>query len=72
MPSYCTDCGGELVWDRKQRMHSCKSCGTMFTESQLSEAMDKRFERPEDDEDRRRRRHSDYLDWWTSSKKKSD
>ena len=72
MPSYCTDCGGELVWDRKIRMHSCKSCGTMFTESQLSEAMDKRFERPEDDEDRRRRRHSDYLDWWTSSKKKSD
>ncbi len=53
-------------------MHSCKSCGTMFTESQLSEAMDKRFERPEDDEDRRRRRHSDYLDWWTSSKKKRD
>jgi len=72
MPSYCTDCGGELVWDRKQRMHSCKSCGTMFSESQLSEAMDKRFERPEDDEDRKRRRHSDYLDWWTSSKKKRD
>ena len=70
MPSYCTECGGELVWDRKLRMHSCKSCGMTFTESQLSDARDRLHSRPEDENDRKRRRHSDYLDWWTSSKKK--
>ena len=65
---YCTECGGKLVWDRKLRQHSCQSCGVTFTESQLSAARDRRYDRDEDDA--RRRRHSDYLDWWTSSKKK--
>ena len=72
MPSYCTECGGKLVWDRKLRMHSCQSCGMTFTEAQLSDARDRLYSRREDEEDQRRRRHSDYLDWWTSSKKKRD
>ena len=72
MLSYCTECGGNLVWDRKLRMHSCQSCGMTFTEAQLSDARDRLYSRQEDEEDQRRRRHSDYLDWWTSSKKKRD
>ena len=67
---YCTECGGKLVWDRKLRQHSCQSCGVTFTESQLSAARDRRYDRDDDEDDARRRRHSDYLDWWTSSKKK--
>ena len=71
MPSYCTECGGKLVWDRKLRYYSCQSCGVTFTEAQLSAARDKLYTRDDDNEDeRKRRRHDEYLDWWTSSKKK--
>lgn len=70
MPNYCTECGGRLVWDRKLRYYSCQSCGVTFTESQLSAARDRLYDREEDDDEARRRRHSDYLDWWTSSKRK--
>ncbi len=70
MPNYCTECGGSLVWDRKLRMYSCKSCGMTFTETQLSTARDRKFDREDDEDGQRRRRHSEYLDWWTSSKDK--
>ena len=71
MASYCTECGGELTWDRKLRHYSCRSCGMTFNEAQLSAARDKLHDRDNDsDDDRRRRRHNEYLDWWTSSKKK--
>ena len=71
MVSYCTECGGELNWDRKLRHYSCKSCGVTFNEAQLSSARDKLRDRDNtSDDDRKRRRHSEYLDWWTSSKKK--
>ncbi len=69
---YCTECGGELIWDRKLRQYSCSSCGMTFNEAQLSDARDKLRNRSDDDEEVRRRRHSEYLDWWTSSKKKRD
>ncbi|MGD2201703.1 MAG: hypothetical protein PVJ38_08750 [Candidatus Bathyarchaeota archaeon] len=72
MPAFCPECGGEMVWDRKLRMHSCKSCGTSFTEAQLSEVRDRQYSDRQDEDEQRRRRHSDYLDWWTSSKKKKD
>ena len=68
MPNYCTECGGNLVWDRKLRMYSCQSCGMTFTEAQLSAARDRRFDDRDDEDGQRRRRHSEYLDWWTSSK----
>ena len=67
---YCTECGGKLDWDRKLRMYSCQSCGLSYTESQLSRALDKLYERDEDDDEKRSRRNQDYLEWWTSSKKK--
>jgi len=67
---YCTECGGKLDWDRKLRMYSCQSCGLSYTESQLSSALDKLYERDEDDDEKRSRRNQDYLEWWTSSKKK--
>jgi len=51
-------------------MYSCKSCGMTFTETQLSAARDRKFDREGDEDGQRRRRHSEYLDWWTSSKDK--
>jgi predicted RNA-binding Zn-ribbon protein involved in translation (DUF1610 family) len=66
---YCTECGGNLMWDRKLRMYSCKSCGMTFTEAQLSSARDRLYERSEDEEEQKRRRHSEYLDWWFKDKK---
>jgi predicted RNA-binding Zn-ribbon protein involved in translation (DUF1610 family) len=66
---YCTECGGSLMWDRKLRMYSCKSCGMTFTEAQLSSARDQLYERPEDEEEQKRRRHDEYLDWGFKDKK---
>jgi hypothetical protein len=66
---YCTECGGELVWDRKLRYHTCKSCGVTFTETQLSRARDRRRTIEDDEEEAKRRHHNEYLDWWFKDKK---
>ena len=50
---YCTDCGGKLNWDRKLRMYSCESCGLTFTEAQLSRAIEKLYERPDDEDEKK-------------------
>jgi predicted RNA-binding Zn-ribbon protein involved in translation (DUF1610 family) len=67
---YCTECGGKLNWDRKLRIYSCQSCGLSFTETQLSRALEKLYEKEDDEEEKKRQRNQDYLEWWTSSKKK--
>ena len=70
MSPYCPDCGGRLNWDRKLKHYSCESCGVTFNEAQLSDAMDKKFERPLTDDEKTRKRHDDYLEWWLSDKDK--
>jgi tRNA(Ile2) C34 agmatinyltransferase TiaS len=70
MSPYCPDCGGHLNWDRKLKHYSCESCGVTFNEAQLSDAMDKKFERPLTDDEKTRKRHDDYLEWWLSDKDK--
>jgi tRNA(Ile2) C34 agmatinyltransferase TiaS len=70
MSPYCPDCGGRLNWDRKLKHYSCESCGLTYNEAQLSDAMDKKFERPLSDDEKTRKRHDDYLEWWLSDKDK--
>ncbi|MDP2901055.1 MAG: hypothetical protein Q8O47_08815 [Candidatus Bathyarchaeota archaeon] len=70
MSPYCPDCGGRLNWDRKLKHYSCESCGVTFNEAQLSDAMDKKFERPLTEDEKTRKRHDDYLEWWLSDKDK--
>jgi len=70
MSPYCPDCGGRLNWDRKLKHYSCESCGLTYNEAQLSDAMDKKFERPLSEDEKTRKRHDDYLEWWLSDKKK--
>jgi len=59
-----------LEWDRKLRMYSCQSCGVTYSESELSKALEKLYDRDDDEDEKKRQRNQDYLDWWTSSKKK--
>jgi tRNA(Ile2) C34 agmatinyltransferase TiaS len=70
MSPYCPDCGGRLNWDRKLKHYSCESCGLTYNEAQLSDAMDKKFERPLTEDEKTRKRHDDYLEWWLSDKDK--
>jgi len=70
MSPYCPDCGGRLNWDRKLKHYSCESCGLTYNEAQLSDAMDKKFERPLSEDEKTRKRHDDYLEWWLSDKDK--
>jgi len=70
MSPYCPDCGGKLNWDRKLKHYSCESCGLTYNEAQLSDAMDKKYERPLTEDEKTRKRHDDYLEWWLSDKDK--
>jgi tRNA(Ile2) C34 agmatinyltransferase TiaS len=70
MSPYCPDCGGRLNWDRKLKHYSCQSCGVTLNEAQLSDAMDKKYERVMTDDEKTRLRHDDYLEWWLSDKDK--
>ena len=40
-----------------------------FTEAELSEALDRLYERREDEDEMKGRRHRDYLEWWFKDKK---
>ncbi len=70
MSPYCPDCGGRLNWDRKLKHYSCESCGVTLNEAQLSDAMDKKYERNMTEDEKTRQRHDDYLEWWLSDKDK--
>jgi hypothetical protein len=41
-----------------------------LNEAQLSDAMDKKYERTMTDDEKTRQRHDDYLEWWLSDKNK--
>jgi DNA-directed RNA polymerase subunit M/transcription elongation factor TFIIS len=65
---YCTECGGQLKFDRKLKQYVCQSCGLTYTDAELLEARERSSET--DEEDAKRKRSKEYLDWWFKSKKK--
>ena len=65
MVEYCPECGGEMVYDPKIRMYTCKSCGLTLTYMEIVEARRRNIPL---DEDERKQRRKEYLKWWLSRK----
>lgn len=65
---FCTECGGDLKFDRKLKHYVCQSCGLTYTDAELLEARERNTDA--DEEDAKKQRSKEYLDWWFKSKKK--
>jgi transcription initiation factor TFIIIB Brf1 subunit/transcription initiation factor TFIIB len=63
---YCPECGGEMVYDSKIRMYTCRSCGLTLTYAEIVEA--RRKSRFHDETEAEKQKRREYLKWWLSKK----
>jgi len=63
---YCPECGGEMIYDPKIRMYTCKSCGLTLTYTEILEA--RRRSHPYDEVEAQKQKRREYLKWWLSKK----
>jgi hypothetical protein len=68
--TYCTDCGGEMVYSIPTKHFTCKSCGLTVTQQELMDLREKNRPAEETEDEIRENRKREYLKWYLSSKKK--
>ena len=68
MPSYCPECGGEMMYNIATKHNICKSCGLSVTQQELWELKDKNRPPEESADEERENRRKEYLKWWLSKK----
>jgi hypothetical protein len=67
-PTYCPECGGEMVYSIGTKRNSCKSCGLTLTAQELMELREKNRPSDETAEEQRENRKREYLKWYLSKK----
>jgi len=68
-PSYCPECGGDMVYDINVKLYTCKSCGLTLRYHELLDAKMKNL--PDmGDEEKKKRERREYLKWWVTKKEK--
>ncbi len=64
----CPHCAAILIYDRMERVYSCRSCGATMSLQELVEHQERvRLEREKAQKERKRK--DEYLEWWLSSKR---
>ena len=68
--TYCTECGGEMVYSIATKHFTCKSCGLTVTPQELMDLKEKNRPPEETEDEIRQNRRKEYLKWYLSSKNK--
>ncbi|MGP3667875.1 MAG: TFIIB-type zinc ribbon-containing protein [Candidatus Bathyarchaeota archaeon] len=68
MVQYCPECGGEMFYDVKTKLYSCKVCGLTLNYHEIEELRKRNIAKSSVDEEKKREK-SEYLKWWLSKKK---
>jgi hypothetical protein len=67
-PTYCPECGGEMVYSIGTKKNSCKSCGLTLSAQELMELREKNRPNDKTGDEEKKTQKREYLKWYLRKK----